>query len=366
MKKVFISLVLSMALLFLFACTNAFQNLEKSYQEGRYLAAAQHAIKGMRDKELRPQVQSFMTTHGDNILEKAMFKGERLVETRNDELPIQYFDSFIKVLEEMILLEFEVKDIKKYLKKAEKQFDLAVEKFVSKEYKKGRSAYKKKLFRKAAYYFKKVLKYDSNYKDTDKYFARSEKNARRIISIAPFYKPVKILGVIDLITRGGSDSIVKERLTVENVNVIEAFNSKLLFVLNKKKSKYLTFLMSNRDDLDNTQYYIDGIIHDFDVFSERFTTVDSNDKKHLNIKYRVVMKIKVAVTLSSTDQQVREFNYQSSAEKTFTFKGKKEEGYIAKHLVVQEAVDKAAYYLRNEILQLIDKDLDPYMTMVVY
>ena len=71
------------------------------------------------------------------------------------------------------------------------------------------------------------------------------------------------------------------------------------------------------------------------------------------------MNIKASISLTETDKEVSTINFQVRAENTFKFKSTEEE-YAPKHLVVQEAVDKAASRLTKDILNLIDRDQDPY------
>lgn len=368
MKKRIIQLIgLSFVIFSLWSCTNSFQNMESAYKEGQYLNAAQYAIEGMRNPELKSQVKEFITKNGEELLKKAFFKGDRMLSSDNSERTIFYFQALTKILEEMIILDMPIKGLPDYILASQGKTERAITQFSDARYAAGQAAYSRKLYRKAADEFSLALKYSPNNKDASDYLTKSDKHAQRIVSIAPLYKPVNVftqaLGdtLANVLTGGRKNiGILKEKMVLEGIDVTDTINSKFLYSLNQRKTRFFLFSMDeNRINLDNTHYYIDSI---FDANDQKVNTIikDNDGKEKLRIDYTVLISVKASIFLSKNDQEIKTINFQTDSKQSFTFDNTTE-GYFPKTAIIQDAIAQAADRLAIEILEALDKDMDPYL-----
>lgn len=351
----------------LWGCGNALQNMESSYNEGRFLDTARYAVDGMRNPEYKPKVIEFMSKNGEDILKKVFFKGERLLaQNTGTDSAIQYFDALQQILEEMVTLDIPVANLRTYIQDAEKNKTIAVKKYIEYNYQAGKDAFGRKLYRKADTYFNNVAKYETHYIDTDDYSQKIAVKARRTAVVTPLYKPVNAITqfagdtLANFITAGKSNAgILADSFIIDGIDVTDTLNSKFMYELNRKKSQYLQCTMSDMpSSISGTHYYVQGIFDGSEI-KNKYTTLNNNGKEILNIEYGITLTIKTSIFLAKTREEVKTISFQVESRSLFQFNDNNE-GFYSKSAVIQDVLNKAATRLSSEILEVIDRDMDPY------
>ena len=124
MKSKLTHSVLKLALItlistFTLSCSNAFDSLQKNYESGNYLNAADDLVEGLNDPELKPKILEFVQTDGEQLIEKALFIGSQSLKNDPSESTIFYFDHFVNVIESFILNDIHIPNMKATLETVE-------------------------------------------------------------------------------------------------------------------------------------------------------------------------------------------------------------------------------------------------------
>jgi hypothetical protein len=433
MKKIsryLFSISLFLIMLLSLSCSNLANKMMEAYNQGQYVEASEIAVEGIKDPGLRPEIEAFIVSNGEQLLVSMLLKGEYLSKDNpNKETVIIYYDSLIQVLEEMLILNFDITGIRKTIKEAEDRQLEAIASFVKKQYELGLKTFKNKLYRASFTHFKNVNKYYSNYKKTAEYLRQAFKYSERYVSIAPFYKKADFVSrvISDTLTKilSGADSsgTLKADVKIEGVNVPDKFTKTLYNKFSSKKSLYLHFSINDpEDNIDHTQYYIDGEldirVEDNRSNPDRSRVTDVLEyslpaqngyvwRDHyfeydlFTIRYKFKVYIKAGLYLTANDQKIYDILAEGVSESVSEYRGmpynlpissnniqkgaryahnanqaldmqniRYPNTYLAKATnpipvsrasIVKDAIEKAADDVVRDVLLIIDKDMDPYL-----
>ncbi len=394
----------------LFGCSNKFQDMESAYQDGRYIASAKLAIEGMRDPALRPQILEFMKKNGEDLLKKAVLRGQVLEQNTESDEAIQYYQALETVLQEMRFLDFSLLPLEKTLENSRVLKNNFITRYIETQYMLGVKAYKNRTFRKSLDHFLKINTYSlSDYQDTAQYMEKAAHSAKRAISVTPFFKPADPMTQILTDTISGiitgtapPKGILKIPLKIENVDILSLVTALLIQDLNHKKSRFLSFsLDAPHESIEGKHYYMEGII-DAEVARDKTSTETKTDILRYRVEengvsrwrdfsfqylimrrvYEISLTVQAQLYLAKSDKKVTGFVVTKHAvdEKQWRSVIKElpekaleiayPEGYtrISSHAmepnkmqVIERAVQKTVHDLSTMILETIDKDLDPFI-----
>lgn len=399
LKLLLITLISTVVL----SCSNAFDSLQNNYANGNYLNAADDLVEGLNDPELKLKVLEFVQTDGEQLIEKALFVGTQSLKNDPSESTIFYFDHFVTVIESFILNDIHIPNMKATLETVENSQKLAVENYIAIQYQLGLKNMDATKFRLSIKNFKNIKNYSDSYKRTNLYFNEAKQKANRTISLLPFKNPNNAIAeavanaVADILTGTTEAANIALGLRIEDINVIEEFNQDLYNNLDMKKSDYLTFTIDSlNEDISHSHYYIEG-----DLTGE----VVKNQERPLRKKgvleyipkgqenwvqghfyydekvreFHIKISINASIYLTANDQKIQSFSYYSTIKEENVQKTNPDHSYknvqvrlpsdivmntstMDTSAIVNRAINSTALKLSEAIINLIDKDNDPYLS----
>ena len=399
LKLLLITLISTVVL----SCSNAFDSLQNNYANGNYLNAADDLVEGLNDPELKLKVLEFVQTDGEQLIEKALFVGTQSLKNDPSESTIFYFDHFVTVIESFILNDIHIPNMKATLETVENSQKLAVENYIAIQYQLGLKNMDATKFRLSIKNFKNIKNYSDSYKRTNLYFNEAKQKANRTISLLPFKNPNNAIAeavanaVSDILTGTTEAANIELGLRIEDINVIEEFNQDLYNNLDMKKSDYLTFTIDSlNEDISHSHYYIEGDLTGEVVKNQERTLRKKGvleyipkgqenwvqghfyyDKKIR--EFYIKISINASIYLTANDQKIQSFSYYSTIKEENVQKTNPDHSYknvqvrlpsdivmntstMDTSAIVNRAINSTALKLSEAIINLIDKDNDPYLS----
>ncbi|MCP4049526.1 MAG: hypothetical protein GY730_02315 [bacterium] len=395
----------------LISCSNLMQDLVQHYDSGRYLEAAKSIVDGVKNPDLKPEIESFVASDGAVLLDKALYKGDIIQNDKDKEAAVTYYETLVRVLKEMSLLDIKLSNIDESIVLAEDRFNNAVSIYCQEQYKLGKQAFEEEYYRKSLEHFKKINIYKSGYKKTPDYIRKAYKSAQRYISIAPFFKKADSVTQLISDTLTGifnnehNPGIRKLPLNIEGVDIPSAYTRAVFNSFYSVKSHYLRFSIDDTDEkIGHTQYYIEGDV-DVRIYNNSadpdrtkvndiltYTYIQNGNvfEKDRSFEYEIMTSefectviVRAFLYLTENDVKIAELFFEKPVSAKNRYRSTADnlpenarsiiypEAYRAVSLypdpvnkaeVIVKAVKAAAEQLVNEFLVVIDKDHDPYVT----
>ena len=361
LKKYLLNLILSLFILTFLSCGNSYQTLESSYKRGDYLKAAQIAVENLKNADLKPQITAFLISNRETLFNKAIIKGQNLLVVVSDDNGIQYFTALNKVLNEMISQDLKIPSLNYYQEQAQSSLNEATEKYLSYHYQNAQTAFSQKLYRQTIVNLEKVKKYAQSFQNTDQLLSESIEKAQRTLVLVPFYKPLDIYTQYDntianTLTPRSIGGSLSEKIVIDGLDVTEAFNTQLMYELNRRKSRFYTVKTNDHFDFQNSDYFLNGII---DIKTEQENNIDmDNSEPRLIVNFTATVLCKAGLFSSPNNREIKTFAFNTQSAGRFTFSGTLEQ-YFPKTSIIQEAVSNATGKLAGLVLEATDKDLLP-------
>ncbi|MBT5953542.1 hypothetical protein HOG98_02365 [bacterium] len=408
MKSKLTHSVLKLALItlistFTLSCSNAFDSLQKNYESGNYLNAADDLVEGLNDPELKPKILEFVQTDGEQLIEKALFIGSQSLKNDPSESTIFYFDHFVNVIESFILNDIHIPNMKATLETVEDSQKIAIGNYITIQYQIGLKNMDEDKYRLAITNFTNIKNYSDSYKRTNLYLNNAKQKAKRTISLLPFKNPNNAIAeavanaVAEALTGNTNGTNVDLGLRIEDTNVIEEFNQDLYNNLDMKKSDFLTFTIDSlNEDISHSQYYIEGEITGEVLKNQERTlrkrgVLEYIPKRQENWvqgrfyydeiirEFQIKVSINAAIYLTANDQKIQSFSYYSKIKEEKVQKTNPDHIYknipvrlpadivmnpisLDTNEIVNRAINSTALKLSEEIISLIDRDNDPYLS----
>ncbi|MBT6121673.1 hypothetical protein HOH45_09460 [bacterium] len=399
LKLLLITLISTVVL----SCSNAFDSLQNNYANGNYLNAADDLVEGLNDPELKLKVLEFVQTDGEQLIEKALFVGTQSLKNDPSESTIFYFDHFVTVIESFILNDIHIPNMKATLETVENSQKLAVENYIAIQYQLGLKNMDATKFRLSIKNFKNIKNYSDSYKRTNLYFNEAKQKANRTISLLPFKNPNNAIAeavanaVSDILTGTTEAANIELGLRIEDINVIEEFNQDLYNNLDMKKSDYLTFTIDSlNEDISHSHYYIEGDLTGEVVKNQERTLRKKGVLEYIPKgqenwvqghfyydekvrEFHIKISINASIYLTANDQKIQSFSYYSTIKEENVQKTNPDHSYknvqvrlpsdifmntstMDTSAIVNRAINSTALKLSEAIINLIDKDNDPYLS----
>lgn len=351
-------------------CSNAFQDMEQRYREGRYLEAAQSALDGYRNPELRPKVQTFLLANGETLLNQINAAGESLLK-QHTAVPVDYYGALNMVLEQLNRDRVSISNLDAITRLAAAHYQTAVTNYCQAEYELGKSLAGYGEFRAALYHLKTIQKYKAQYLNTLELIQQMDTLAARRLAVVPLYKPADLSGAIlgDTLTYLLNNSrrfnpLMGTLLRLQSVDVPEAFNNQFMTYLNATKTEFITPILDTRNTaVQQSDYYLQGVLDatetlDLSQIATTGLSAQTTSNAATRLTYTVKVRVDAALFISNTEDQVTRISFYESDTGRQDYPGKAP-GYYPREQIVNNAVRKAAKRLCDEVLDVIDKDKDP-------
>lgn len=396
-------------LLFAAGCSDEFEKMEAQYNKGNYLVAIEQGARAVQNPKLRPKVEEFLNTNGEDIYRRLFLKSSLLEKRFDTDDGIKFLLALRRVTEALVEKEISTIPAQVYLDDIENRLYTATEEFVWYHYKLGVKNFEEKRFRTASDHFEKVTKYSPDFENVIHLKSEADQASKRRISITPFFReadPIteSVTRTLSAVLYGArQDGYIDIPVVIDGIDVTERFNRALLDGLNTNKSEYLTFSQEfEYEPIKGTQYYIEGRINayiredgdlrdvEYKIGEVSYAQYDGKEKvwsdrdvtyELYTEYYRIEVNAKASIFFTSDDTKVTDLTVTEVAEEKRQYRSDPYnlptsvvdviyQDEIARYSmnrsdfnrqrVIFQAAEIAANELSKKILNVLDQEDDPY------
>lgn len=401
----------------LVGCSNAFDQMKAAYEAENYIQAAQYAVEGYQNPDLRAEVETFLTDNGVTLIDAMLDQGEALErETPPSERAIWYWQSVDNLVQRMIEEDLPLPDLSDVSVFIQDHLDASIIRFTRRLNRDSRTAYESKEYRKSIQLIDKVRDYQTQFPGMDERYDLANKKAARTLSITPIIKPADDLtkfirntvsGLLDQETLK-ADDVLPVSLRIDQVNIPKTITTAVHDRILSNKSRFIRVSIDDPSvDISDTDYYLEAFVDASKeytlrrpVFSEtrvdtlRYSYDDGDSIRWRStsfsydvyeVLYRITVQVRANLYLTRTNQKIKSIVFDETVKDDVRFRKKAKnlplhslevefpDEYLSfpttahslnKSAVIKAAIRKAAKRLSQEVLDEVDRDLDPVVTLL--